>query len=294
MSEFIQVRLSLENGTLEKYVEGEIVLFPGKVCCLPITALREHSNNPLLLQSGIYLLLGQNDRGQTTVYVGKSIRRRNGNSFNQRLLEHTRDYLQGKWTRAVCVINQGGNGNREMDFNYLEFRFYELVKQAGLTVLNRQIPSQGDPADNTRKIVEAFIKKVCLLFVVLGLPRLGDDCASALVVPVSSAMQPVQDVPASAQFQLTYKEAKAFARKTESGQYVLLSGSRVVQEPTNSCSQSVVRQREEARQTGDLREDGLLVNDRTFDSASGAAVFVCGASVNGVRMWREIHPLGAQ
>lgn len=55
-----------------------------------------------------------------------------------------------------------------------------------------------------------------------------------------------------------------------------------------------MRKREEARQTGDLREDGLLVNDRTFDSASGAAVFVCGASVNGVKMWREIHAQGAQ
>ena len=110
MSEPIQVKLYLKNGTLEEYVRGEIAHWTGTVCCFPITALNEYSSDPLLLQSGIYLLLGQNDQGQTTVYVGKSIRRRNGNSFNQRLLEHTRDHLRGKWTRAVCVINQERNG----------------------------------------------------------------------------------------------------------------------------------------------------------------------------------------
>lgn len=294
MSDPINASLYLKDGTLKGYVRVKITHWTGSVCTFPIEALDEHNNDTLLSQSGIYLLLGKNDHGQTTVYVGKSIRRRNGNSFKQRLREHTHDHLRGKWTKAVCVTNAESNGNRDLDFNYLEFRCYELVKQAGLIVLNRQVPSQGDPSLETRENIEIFIRKVRLIFAMLGLPILAASHTVVPAVPVSSVEQPVQDVPASAQFQLMYKEAKAFARKTESGQYVLLSGSHVVQETMSSCPQSVVRQREEARGTGDLREDGLLVNDRTFDSASGAAVFVCGASVNGVKMWREIHPLGAQ
>lgn len=288
MPDPIQAKLYLSNGTLEGYVRVKLVHWTGEICSLPMDVLEQHMSEPIFSRSGVYLLLGRNEQGKTTVYVGKSIRRRNGNSFRQRLLEHTRDHLRGKWTKAICVTNDESSGNRDLDFDYLEFRCYELVKQAGLVMLNRVVPSQGDPSSDMRENVELFIKRVCLTFSLLGLPIRGSRCAEVSLgrtPPVMNAILPNSTVP---QFQLTYKDAKAFARKTEEGRYVLLVGSKVVNETTVSCSPNVIRIREEARRDGALREDGVLIRDLVFDSASGAAKFVCGASVNGRRLWREL------
>lgn len=288
MPEPIQVKLYLQNGTLAGYVRGEIAHWTGGVCGLSYTDLSEHRDEPMLSQSGVYFLLGQNEWGQRTVYVGKSIRRRNGNSFIQRLLEHTRDHLRGRWSRAVCVTNEARNGNREMDFNYLEFRFYELVKQAGLTLLNRQIPSQGDPSTDTRESFEIFIKKACILLSILGVPISEVPVNTSATVAQSVQEGATSEVPTMAEFWRTYKDGTAYARRSANGQFVLLAGSHIAQETTRSCPPKVLAQREDAKREGILR-NGCLIKDLAFGSPSAAAKFVCGTSMSGPQFWRDLR-----
>lgn len=104
---------------------------------------------------------------------------------------------------------------------------------------------------------------------------------------------PVPDVPPSAQLLLNVKGVKAYARKTENGELIVLARSHIVLQCTDACPKAVKKRREEAKRAGILSDDGILFKDLFPLKLSAASDFVLGRSSDG-KAWREIGVDGAR
>lgn len=84
-------------------------------------------------------------------------------------------------------------------------------------------------------------------------------------------------------FKMSYNGANATAALTDDG-VVLLQGSSINEAMTNTCPETVKKNRE---LYADKIIDGVLQEDVLFKSPSGAATFVAGAHVNGKTYWQS-------
>ena len=85
----------------------------------------------------------------------------------------------------------------------------------------------------------------------------------------------------------------ATAVSDRSGGMIVKKGSKIAKKEVSSCPEGARKSREEALQKGELIDTGTeyeLVIDKGFKSASGAACFVSGSSVNGKIEWKNKKP----
>lgn len=292
MSRLRNVKLFLEDGTLDGFVEAKRRNWPGVVYHLLRQALREHKEDSSIKRGGIYFLLGQNANGERTVYVGQADKRSNGNGINQRLDEHTRDGLKD-WTEAIYITTHGEPLDATK-LKYLEYRFYMFAKRVfGKNIRNGQAPFPGNPSSTVQCGLDEFVENACHILSLFGLPITVSKCSTADASTSSIVVQSVPDVPPSAQLRLDVKGVTAYARKTENGELIVLATSRIVLQCTEACPKAVERRREEAKREGILSDDGILLKDLFPLKLSAASDFVLGRSSDG-KEWREIGVGGAQ
>ena len=70
--------------------------------------------------------------------------------------------------------------------------------------------------------------------------------------------------------------------KLDRGKYIVLAGSDYCEENSDSLSLSLLQRRKKA-----LVQNGVLIKDEIFTSASAAAMFVLGNSESGLRRWKD-------
>ncbi len=76
------------------------------------------------------------------------------------------------------------------------------------------------------------------------------------------------------------------------GNFVVLKGSKINKKVASSAKFNINRIALEARETkGNLSDDFVTLKDISFPSASTAAQFVCGYSVNGMSCWKNEHKI---
>ena len=78
------------------------------------------------------------------------------------------------------------------------------------------------------------------------------------------------------------KDYKAAAVKMGT-EFMVLKGSKISENTTSSCPDSVKRARE--KNSGVISSDFVMCDDIKFSSPSGAAAFVAGSSRNGYTEW---------
>ncbi len=84
---------------------------------------------------------------------------------------------------------------------------------------------------------------------------------------------------------MDYKKGHATGRRTSDG-FVILKGSTINPETTKSCPENVLKARQKyADKISDTYE---LTADILMTSASAAAGFIGGASLNGNALWHDV------
>ena len=215
-------------------------------------------------EGGIYFLLGKG-----TGYVGQASISKNGSrNVIKRVSEHKEDY----WDEVIMLTSKGLSPN---DLNFLENSFYHLMKNADTLKLYQTEPSLGYIPIANQISGEIFIENIKIIFTVMGInfltPAIKTNKAEEIETKESQLLL----------LNMRKTDAKCIQKN---GKFIVKKGSRVALTPTDTCPESARKDRVNYKDK--INPDGILLEDISFNTASGASNFVCFASTNGYDCWK--------
>ena len=244
-------------------------------------SIKETKNN------GIYFMIGVDEESdQPAVYVGQARQRSNGQGLLGRIVEPHNSITY--WKEAILLTTRDDYfGPTELC--YLAHKLYKIAKEAKrYLVTNGNTPSIGNPTEEKQCELDEFIEYAKLVISAMGYKFL-----IPIVPEMIKRKMSAQDVGVKEQqesdgigphiFKMSYNGANATAALTDDG-VVLLQGSSINEAMTNTCPETVKKNRE---LYADKIINGVLQEDVLFKSPSGAATFVAGAHVNGKTYWQS-------
>ena len=240
-----------------------------------------------LKQAGIYILASPEAR---TAYIGQAVVRENGNGILSRMLETHSKAAIDNWSVGFALTTGSPHFFGATELNWLERYFYDLAGGSGYTLLNGNRPQAMDPGVFKRKQLEDFLDYALLVL---------SNELNCDVFEQTTEASPEPTGPVTAytgtlgeeMYHLTARGADAQGCFVEDGSFVVLQGSKLSADTTNSFVTLPVSKKRTALLESGLVEDGVLTSPVAFTSLSTAACVIAGASLNGRAAWvAELAP----
>ncbi len=251
-------------------IKYSIPFWTGVVFKIPRTLVSECTDRNEYKYAGVYFLLGKDEEtGRGIVYIGQAVHRKNGEGLVNRLKEHMKDPGKDYWNEAIIVTTVDDRlGPTEI--SYLEHTFCNKAISANRYIVkNGNDPNIGRPSEEMQDALDDFIR---ITELIIGYAQ-------------HKVFEPLID-PASAEKDLlyfNYSSASGKGKITSDG-FVIMKGSKIRVETTDSCPSSVLVNREKYK---DVLVDGKLTEDILLSSPSAAAAFLGSASLNGYDHWKN-------
>ena len=275
------------DGTMEGRVKCGLANWTGLAYKIPRDYFAQSDSIKETKNNGIYFMIGVDEESdQPAVYVGQARQRSNGQGLLGRIVEPHNSITY--WKEAILLTTRDDYfGPTELC--YLEHKLYKIAKEAKrYLVTNGNTPSIGNPTEEKQCELDEFIEYAKLVISAMGYKFL-----IPIVPEMIKRKMSAQDVGVKEQqesegigphiFKMSYNGANATAALTDDG-VVLLQGSSINEAMTNTCPETVKKNRE---LYADKIINGVLQEDVLFKSPSGAATFVAGAHVNGKTYWQS-------
>ncbi|WP_051211823.1 DUF4357 domain-containing protein [Butyrivibrio fibrisolvens] len=141
-------------------------------------------------------------------------------------------------------------------------------------VKNGNDPTAGNPSEEKQSELEDFIEYVQIIVGMLG---------HKVFVPLISSNNSIESGN-SQELYCSNNKGKAIGVMTSDG-FVVKKGSTISKNISASCPEYTVKKREAYKEK--IGDDNILLEDILFNSPSGAASFVCGASKSGNAAWKN-------
>jgi len=219
-------------------------------------------------QGGIYFLISD---GQ--IYVGQAdistISTKGTRSILTRVLEHNKDKNWNEVNEIIMITSSAFSAD---ELNYLENKYFNKIKTAGVLQLNQIEPHLGAVKIFTQTTMDNFIQEVQSIFTVMGIIFLNPQKQGKKEEVKESGMLYLKTTQANAQGVIKGKE------------FIVLKGSYLSLKPTESCPNNIKNSRKQY--SNKIKPDGELLEDISFNSPSGASSFVCFSSTNGYNYWK--------
>jgi len=243
---------------------GSVVVCP-RACFKTARSTMEQFDEP-----GIYILRGQSNQVEPTIYIGE------GDPVKNRLDSHDLDPKKDFWEDVFICVSDGGKLNKA-HIQHIESRLVVLAKMAKRCKLDQNTPQLPTLSKSDLASVENYLTKLRFVLRVLGLNIF--DKPDISTTEVSS-----QEAPSNLLF---LKNAKGCF---VSGKFVVLAKSEVALQTVAQASEGIIARRKSLEASGVLKaENGSLVfsQDYEFNSPSTAAEVVLGRSANGRIEWKN-------
>lgn len=265
------IRLFLTDGDADGIKTIEISNMTIKGTLFPRPLFSEFNSRLEAKRPGVYMIYGENiENGDTTLYIGE------GDPVGPRLNSHygNKDF----WTNAI-VFTSKDEYLTKTQIQYLEVKLITQAKKASKVVLdNLNQPTEPNISEVDEAEVSVFLDSILLLLKSMGIDFYIPD-----------VLEKIENSDASEIYTMKYKDAEA-RMIIEDGKYILLQGSKVIENETDSINGAIRKKRRSYLEKGILIKDStgilLLTENLEFNSASYAGAIVAGASVNGMRTWR--------
>jgi predicted GIY-YIG superfamily endonuclease len=285
------IRLFLVDGVPNGIITAEVIMgWTGKVLSFPRGLLPQAQKRPECSKTGIYFLTGFDDEQRPLVYIGEA------ENVAERLTTHDKDEDKAFFEQVTMVISQDENLTKS-HIRYLEKRLIERAKQNGTRLKNANEGYETTLPEAEQSDMEYLIEQLSLV-----LPLLGLDFLKPLPPPKTQVKLPqnaddAEVVNTAVTFELSYLNGQVSATAYEAnGEFIVEQGAiiRNMRAPTYDVKvkvgerylQRYAAQYQHTQPTGHTDECLLLQQPVAFKSPSGAAKFVCGASVNGNLLWK--------
>lgn len=275
------VTLFLMDGSPSGRIKASLTNWTGRVYLIPRTDLPDSKDRPELNQTGVYILLGNDDdTGEDMAYIGQARERKNGSGVLRRILEHVSEEKLEYFTHAIVIITSDDSFG-PTEISYLENALYQKALAAGrVCTTNSNDPSPGNTTEEKKAELDEFIEFAKIAIRSLGY-RLFDPADEAKTTTASTTSGTEQTEPL---LYLDGSGASGQGRQTADG-FVVLAGSKLREEMTPSAPDSVKANR--ARYAERISRDYELMQDTLFSSPSAASNFLVGSSTNGRMYWRD-------
>lgn len=270
------INIYLMDGDVNGRIKCTLANWTGLAFKIPRTSLNLCKDRDELKQTGVYFLFGKDDQtDKNVVYVGQAGVRKNGEGILNRLLEHNRNPKKDYWTEAIAITTSNDSlGPTEI--SYLEHRFWQIALEANrYDVKNGCDPTIGNPSEEKQSELEDFIDYAKIIIGTLG---------HKVFVPLVSSSDDLTNKD-SQELYCTRNGVKAVGVRTADG-FVVKKGSTITDKLTNTCPEYSIKKREQYKEKIDA--NFMILEDILFNTPSGAASFVCGASTNGNVEWKTI------
>lgn len=232
--------------------------------------LAELSDVPNVNNTGVYILLGVNDLGQTIVYVGKAT------DVLTRVNQH-RDDKDKDFFTEVFIVTTNDNSFGDSHVSYIENMIYNRFRiSPNIKVSNDLIPSKGNVSEDEAEDCENF----------------GDTIIN-IISQASSGRFLVTQFGKSEHSKFFLKGVKScelIATYTE-GKLIVHKDSKVSRTLSNNAAAYVKRGREELIEQGvfiEYKDSYIMGQDQTFDNIAAATNILTGTSVSkAIELWKN-------
>lgn len=246
----------------------ELLGWTGKGYIIPRDSLKKALERDDLNSQAIYFLIGEDNKGESVVYVGES------ENFKNRIRHHQQN--KDFWNFAICFISNDDNLNKA-HVKYLEAVLAEEIRDAGRVKLEE---GKSSNKSNISESEEAYIKEFAAN-IKLSLSALGFTFLKG----------PTEEEDIEEVYFCKGKGAKARGALTSEG-FVLFSGSTIVgvDKETPTITPNIKEQRRLIIEQEKVEEyeDGLILKeDILTNSPSMAGGIVLGRSNNGWIEWKD-------
>lgn len=230
--------------------------------------------------TGVYLLLGESENGESKVYVGES------ENMSKRIRQHIHDGEKDWWTK-VAFITTKGDGLNKAHVRYLEVRLLEIAHKVNRAVLaNATQPNSDSSArlnEAGRNSMEVFLDTLMMVLPAMRIDCFLDQSRQKKEASASGKENPV--------FTLDVKGNQATA-VVEDGEFVVQEKSHATANWTNSkkSSPTYARIHKELLQSGILKKENgyaIFTKNYAFTSTSAAAAVVAGYNMSGPKHWKH-------
>jgi hypothetical protein len=262
------IKIFLIDGDPNGRLSCELSNWTGKAYKIPRTKIKDCSDRPDLLTTGVYFLFGKDEENNDLIYIGEA----------ETILKRLNQHLNQKdfWHETIVIISKDENLNKA-HIKYLENRFYEIAKIANrYKIENSVIPTQSSISESDKAEMEEFIENVKMLVNTLG-HKVFDE---------KRELKPKQKQDIF--FINAARGANAQGKPTSEG-FVVFKDSKVAASTVNSTPYSLLNLRQSLINKNILNLVGEVyefTEDYIFSSPSTAAVIVMGRSANGLTEWK--------
>lgn len=268
------IRLFLADDHPEGLRTMELSNMTVKATLFPRSLLNKFSEREEARRPAVYILHGRpiDDASKPILYIGE------GDPVIQRLKDHNlhRDF----WTEALVFTSKDAYVTKTQ-IQYLESKLIYKAKEAGRVKLeNIQEAAEPTISEVDQSEVQQFLDTVFILVRALRL-NFFEPLARNATAPLADEIV----------YEMKVKNARS-KMVVRDGQYVLLTGSTVVQKHRHSASTAIKALRDTLMEQRILlscpESADLLVatKDIPLNSASYAAAVVCGGNANGQTTWK--------
>ncbi|PYG34415.1 GIY-YIG nuclease family protein [Pelagimonas varians] len=272
------LELYFVDGRPDGMLTAEVFNWTGHVLRIPKIRLPDGLRRPEAKQTGVYVLLGQDESG-SLAYIGEA------ENMADRLRQHA---SQKDWWDEVVLVTTAGDGLHKAHVKYLESRLVEIAKDAGVMRLeNGNIPTRASLNEAATANMESFLETLHMV-----LPAIRVDLFQSRKRTLSPHQIETPITKSELIFEFTVQRNNVCATAIQvEDELVMRKGSRVRSEWAGDRQPKTYywKLHDELVANGTIRKDGqagILTEDVAFTSPSAAASIAAGRSANGRKGWK--------
>lgn len=268
------------DGRPDGMLTAEVFNWTGHVLMTPRTQLSTALKRPEASNTGVYLLLGEDDNGPLA-YIGE------GEDISARIRSH--DSQKDWWSNAI-LITTANNSLNKAHVKYLESRLVEEAKRIGKATLeNGNTPPRPSLSEAAQANMEAFLNYVLIVLPAIRVDVLLGQTRKSEVAPITEQKYNVPDD--GVVFEINNPRQGLDAKAVYvNGELIVREGSKGrAQWSSGSESHNYAKHFAELVRTGvlDVRDDcAVFTVDYAFKSPSPAAAMINGRPSNGTTDWK--------
>ncbi len=274
------LELYFVDGRPDGMLTAEVFNWTGHVLRIPKIRLPDGLRRPEAKQTGVYVLLGQDETG-ALAYIGEA------ENMADRLRQHA---SQKEWWDEAVLVTTAGDGLHKAHVKYLESRLVEIAKNAGVMRLeNGNIPPKASLNEAATANMESFLDTLHMVLPAIRVDMFQTRTRQNLILDASKAIGQ-NDNPTTFYFTVKRNDLSASAVVADD-EFILQKGSRVRSQWAGDRKQNTHywKLHDELLAKGTIRltnGQAILAENVAFSSPSAAAAIVAGRSSNGRTSWK--------
>lgn len=273
------LELYFVDGHPDGMLTAEVFNWTGHVLRIPRTQLAEGLSRPQARQTGVYLLLGQDDTG-TKGYIGET------ENMSQRIAQHAREK---EWWDMAVLITAAGDALHKAHVKYLEARLIEAALQANNGIMdNGNTPVGASLNEAATANMESFLETLHMI-----LPAIKVDFFQSRTRPILPSSPKDGGLETEPRFFLSLPKHEIEASAILVDQELVVqagSGVRAKWIGDRKHASNYRKLHEELSDSGIISANhsshATFTQNYAFSSPSAAAAIICGRSENGRRAWK--------